>query len=192
VEKAVQLIVKSQNAEGGWRYQPQPADADISVTIMQVMALRAAKNSGLHVPDQTMKDAIAYIQKCYLSDRGAFVYQTYGQSPGFARSAAGVCVLQLTGNYEAKEIPKALDYLKNNFHERRHFWYYAAHALHQIGGKEWADWYGRIRDWLLAQQSGDGSWSVRGDEAAPGPVYQTSIAVITLSIPLNYLPIFQR
>ena len=40
-----------QNFQGGWRYEPAPTGADISVTIMQVMALRGAKDSGLHVPD---------------------------------------------------------------------------------------------------------------------------------------------
>ena len=40
LSKAVQLIVNTQNNEGGWRYQPVRRDADISVTICQVMALR--------------------------------------------------------------------------------------------------------------------------------------------------------
>ena len=45
--RAIDLIVRTQNAEGGWRYQPRREDADISVTICQVMALRAARNAGL-------------------------------------------------------------------------------------------------------------------------------------------------
>ena len=39
-----------QNNEGGWRYHPQRRDADISVTICQIMALRAARNAGLPSP----------------------------------------------------------------------------------------------------------------------------------------------
>jgi hypothetical protein len=35
LQKAVRLIQKTQNPEGGWRYQPVPYDADISVTITQ-------------------------------------------------------------------------------------------------------------------------------------------------------------
>src|SRR5262249_13157356 len=65
LKKAVDLVVKCQSPEGGWRYEPNPSGADISVTIMQVMALRAAKNSGLHVPDKTLENAIGYIEKCY-------------------------------------------------------------------------------------------------------------------------------
>src|SRR6516164_2290076 len=94
--KAVDLIVGCQNREGGWRYEPRPTGADISVTIMQVMALRAAKNSGLHVRDETMRRAIGYIKRCYSPHTGGFSYQP-GSPPGFARTAAGVCVLQLTG-----------------------------------------------------------------------------------------------
>src|SRR5262245_46066964 len=193
LEKAVNLIVKSQNHEGGWRYEPQPTGADISVTIMQVMALRASKNSGLHVPDTTMKKAIDYINRCYNPNTGAFSYQPHSR-PGFARTAAGACILQLTGNYDAKQIPKAVEYMKLNFENKERFWYghyYAAHAMHQVGGKEWEDWYPRLRSTILPKQSADGSWSTR-DRENVGPVYQTAIAVIILSVPANYLPIFQR
>ncbi len=51
---AVKLIVNSQNKEGGWRYYPKKDDADISVTVCQVMALRAAHNAGIHVPKETI------------------------------------------------------------------------------------------------------------------------------------------
>ena len=115
LKKAVDLIVRCQSQEGGWRYNPEPTGADISVTIMQVMALRAAKNSGMHVPDATLKKAIEYINTCYDPPSGGFTYMPGSRQPGFARTAAGVCVLQLTGAYDAKEIPKAIEYLKRNF-----------------------------------------------------------------------------
>ena len=46
LQKAVRLIVDSQNIEGGWRYQPVRRDADLSVTICQINALRAARTPG--------------------------------------------------------------------------------------------------------------------------------------------------
>lgn len=193
LERAVKLIVKSQNPEGGWRYEPQPTGADVSVTIMQVMALRAAKNSGMHVPDETMKKAIDYITTCYDTRNGAFNYMPHVR-PSFACTAAGACVLQLTGKYDAKQIPKAIDHLKRNFDDGGDFWYghyYAAHAMHQVGGKDWEEWYGRLNSTLLPQQKPEGFWNMR-DRRGVGPVYQTSISVIILSVPMNYLPIFQR
>jgi len=193
LNRAVRLIVRCQNREGGWRYQPDRfSDADISVTIMQVMALRAAKNSGLAVPDSTLKKAIMYINRCYHADVGGFSYQP-GSQPGFARTAAGVCVLQLTGHYEAQEIKKAVTYLKDNFQPNEHFWYghyYAAHALHQVGGGDWKDWYGRIHNELISHQSPDGSWQAYHYEV--GPAFHTSIAVIILAVPADYLPIFEH
>jgi len=196
VEKAAALIVKSQSANGGWRYEPQPTGADISVTIMQVMALRAAKNGGIHVPDTTLKKAINYVKTCYRPQTGGFTYMPQSGSPGFARTAAGLCVLFLSGEYEAKEIPKGIEYLKNNFSSPIHFYYghyYAAHAMHQVGGKEWEDWYGRLVQYFVTSgsQHADGSWSTTNRREV-GPVYQTAIAVITLSVPAHYLPVFQR
>ncbi len=105
-------------------------------------------------------------------------------------------MLQLSGEYQAKEIPQAIQYLKNNFAARQHFWYghyYAAHSMHQVAGKDWEEWYAKICNLLLSRQSGDGNWNVRDlDRESVGPIYQSSIAVIILSVPTWYLPIFQR
>lgn len=195
LKKAVNLIIGSQNREGGWRYEPLPTGADISVTIMQVMALRSAKNNGLHVPDETMRKALAYIRACYQPHTGGFTYMPRGGPPGFARTAAGCCVLFLTGEYTAREIPRSIEYLKRHFDtSTSHFFYghyYAAHAMYQVGGKEWDDWHRRLTRLLLPQQNEDGSWSHVGNRDV-GPVFQTSIAVIALSVPMHYLPIFQR
>jgi hypothetical protein len=208
VKKATDLIIGSQNNAGGWRYEPEKSGADISVTIMQVMALRAAKNAGLHVPDTTLKKALAYIKSCRydydkdkrrnktIDDIGGFTYLPGSGVPGFARTAAGLCVLFLTGEYEAKEIPDSVKYLKNHFNSPIHFYYghyYAAHAMHQVGGKDWEDWYARLVRFFVTSgsQHADGSWSTTSRREV-GPVYQTSIAVIVLSVPAHYLPIFQR
>ena len=194
VKKATDLIIKTQNFEGGWRYNPEPYDADISVTIMTVMALRASKNAGQHVPDVTMKKALDYIKSCYIPSVGGFSYMAGRGPAGFARTAAGVCVLFLTGEYNSKEIPEAIQYLQDYADARQHFYYghyYASHAMYQVGGKVWEDWYAKLVQYFLPQQQPDGSWS-RTRHFEVGPVYQTSIACIILSVPANYLPIFQR
>jgi Prenyltransferase and squalene oxidase repeat len=194
LKKAVELIVKSQNPEGGWRYEPRPSGADISVTIMQVMALRAAKNAGFNVPNESLKKAIKYVESCYNPNSGGFSYQAGGGAAGFARTAAGCCILFLAGDYNAKQLPKAIDYMKSHFETQQHFCYghyYAAHAMHQVGGKEWADWYSRELKSFLPRQETDGSWAYM-ERSGPGPVYQTSIGVIILSVPTHYLSIFQR
>ena len=165
----------------------------MSVTVWQTMALRSAKNAGFDVPKEAIDEAVRYIKRCYHPRTGGFSYMP-GTPPGFARTAAGVCVLYLTGQHKSKEIPGAVKYLKENFDARQHYWYghyYASHAMHQVGGKDWKEWYEKMIDKFLPIQKPDGSWSGK-DHSSPGPVYDTSIAVMALSVPMNYLPIYQR
>jgi hypothetical protein len=195
--KAIDLIIKTQNFEGGWRYDPSPTGADISVTIMQVMALRGAKDIGLHVPDRTMENSLRYISRCRDTRTGGYKYMPYSAGTGFARTAAGICVLQLCGKYEAEEIKQAVEYLQRVGDDRAHYWYghyYAAHALHQVGGEVWERYYKRMRDILLSPgyQRPTGEWHDPRREPHYGPVYSTSIAVLILSIPAHYLPIYQK
>ena len=75
--RAIRLIVQTQNNEGGWRYNPVPYDADISVTICEIMALRSARNAGIEVPKETIDRAIEYVRKCQNTD-GGFRYQLPG------------------------------------------------------------------------------------------------------------------
>jgi len=194
LKKAIDLICKTQNHEGGWRYEPQPTGADVSVTIMQVMALRGAKDSGLHVPDDKMKNAIKYIDNCRDPRTGGYRYQVGGGPAGYARTAAGVCVLQLCGEYDKKDIASAVKYLDNTGEDRQHWWYgayYAAHAYHQVGGKEWEAFYDKMKTKLLGSQQSNGSWK-DPKEGHVGPAYQTAIAILILSVPSHYLPIYQR
>src|SRR5688572_14054378 len=170
-KRSIELIIKTQNNEGGWRYDPSPTGADISVTIMQVMALRGAKDSGLHVPDKVMTKALEYVNRCRDPRSGGYKYQPYSPGPGYARTAAGVCVLQLCGEYDAAEIKAAVDYMEsaqNQAGDRQHYWYghyYAAHALNQVGGKVWEDYYERMKTYLLGIQKASGEWYVPQREA---------------------------
>ncbi|MEM6331686.1 MAG: prenyltransferase/squalene oxidase repeat-containing protein, partial [Planctomycetota bacterium] len=108
---AVKLIVSSQNDEGGWRYQPRPNDADISVTICQIMALRAARNAGLHVPNETVDRCVAYVRRCQNPD-GGFGYMPRDATSLFPRSAAGVVALFSAGVYEGDEVTRGLAYVE--------------------------------------------------------------------------------
>ncbi len=197
LERAVRLIVQTQNPEGGWRYQPEPKEADISATVCQIMALRAARNAGLHVPKETVDRCIEYVKKCQNSD-GGFRYQLVrrGES-GFPRSAAGIVALHSAGLYGGPEVERGLRYL-NQFQPRRpsaryegHYFYghyYAVQAMWRAGGELWDAWYLAIRDELIATQLPDGAWP----DATVCAEYGTAMALIILQMPSNVLPIFQR
>lgn len=197
LDRAVRLIVQSQNNEGGWRYQPDGKDADISATVCQIMALRAARNAGLNVPKETVDRCTEYVKKCQNSD-GGFRYQLVrrGES-AFPRSAAGIVALHSAGQYEGKEIERGLGYLRRFAPQGQmaryegHFFYghyYAAQAMWRAGGEAWDDWYPAIRDTLLRDQLPDGAWT----DSTVCIEYGTAMALIILQMPNNYLPIFQR
>ena len=46
LELAVKLIVDCQNDQGAWRYVPYAIDSDMSITVCQLQALRAADPGG--------------------------------------------------------------------------------------------------------------------------------------------------
>jgi hypothetical protein len=197
VHRAVQLIVDTQNREGGWRYAPEPREADISVTVCQLMALRAAHNTGIAVPRTTIDRAVAYITRCQNPD-GGFKYQPLaGGESAFPRSAAAVTALFTSGVTEGAAVEAGLRYLQQfrpgepRAQERGYYFYaqyYAVQAAWHAGGDVWRAWYPAQRDELLRQQLSAGNWT----DQTVSTEYATAMALVTLQLPNNYLPIFQR
>jgi hypothetical protein len=197
LSKAVKIIVNSQNKQGGWRYQPVRETADISVTVCQVMALRAARNAGLHVPNETIDRSIDYVKRSQNADGGFMYMITPGGESDFPRSAAAVVALYSAGIYKGPEITKGLDYLMHFIpaegvtrRESYFFYghYYAVQAMWQAGGNRFDRWYAAVSGELISRQRDDGSWHA----AQEGNQCATAMACIVLEIPNNYLPIFQR
>ncbi|MGH7177636.1 MAG: prenyltransferase/squalene oxidase repeat-containing protein [Tepidisphaeraceae bacterium] len=199
LQRAVRLIQKTQNPEGGWRYQPVPYDADISVTICQVMALRAARDAGIKVEKETIDNSIKYVRNCQNPD-GGFSYMAHqagAGGSGFARSAAGVSALYYAGIFEGDDITRGLRYILRFLPNRPgmpgpemegHYFYgnyYAVQAMFLAGGDYWSKWYPAIRDQLIAKQARNGAWS--GDFSED---YATSMALIILQMPNRYLPVY--
>jgi prenyltransferase beta subunit len=196
--RAVQLIVNSQNDEGGWRYNPVPYDADVSVTICQIMALRSARNAGVKVPKETIDAAVKYVRACQNAD-GGFRYMLDTGGSAWPRTAAGVASLFYAGIYQDDAIDRGLDYLKREamptgnggpLGQAHYFYghYYAVQAMYLAGGERWSEWWPAIRGELLARQESNGAWN---DHQA-GDAYGSAMALIILQMPKRYLPIFQK
>lgn len=193
--KAVGLIVRCQNDAGGWRYQPQKSDADLSITICQIMALRAARDAGINVPDETREKCIEYVKRSANAD-GSFRYTLAGGHGSFPLTAAGIVSLYSAGIYEGDLVEKGLKWLMrqkpggggnaNNYGYYFYGHYYAVQAMWHAGGQYWAEWYPAIRDELLASAGSDGSWS----DGQVGSEFGTAMACIILQMPLNYVPVF--
>jgi len=138
LQEAVTLIVKCQNKMGSWRYKPFAPESDMSVTVCQLMALRAARNVGIKVPKSTIDRAVRYVLNSYVGehemsrhryytyydryykvDRGAFYYQIYqngsaaGLRSSFSLTAAGIASLYNAGEYSEDKLQHSLRYLQN-------------------------------------------------------------------------------
>lgn len=191
---AVDLIVRSQNGQGGWRYEPRPTDSDLSVTVCQIMALRAARNAGIGVAKETIDRAVDYVRRSQNPD-GGFMYQRSGGQSRFPLTAAAVVALYNAGIYESSEIDAAINYLQENFAacsslQRETFFYYAHYysvqAFWHRGGEPWKQWYLRLRRIILPMRKDQGWFDFYSVE------YGTAMACLILNMPRTVLPIFQR
>lgn len=217
LQRCVNLIVDSQNAEGGWRYRPFAAESDMSITVCQVLALRSSRNVGIAVPSSTIKAAEQYVRRSavtdqgqripsyhfvggYFDDGGAFRYQLGRHSRAtFPLTAAGVTTLFAAGIYDDELIQRALEYMSDrldefNQHYRGHYFfyyghYYAVQAFYIAGGSNWVTYFRTMRAVLLEMQESSGAWPC---QTGPGEAFSTAVATLILQIPYQYLPIFQR
>ncbi len=212
-QRGIDLILKSQRRSksgsnrGGWRYTPEASDADLSVSVWQLMALRSAKTDGLDVPAGAIEQAIIYLKRSCtspLDGEGKPVRQESGfaYTPGsgdiqYAMTAAGALAMQVCGQYDSPLVINAIEWLKKHPPKwgTRYFFYgtyYFAQALHQQGGETADEAERLVRDALLPKQNEDGGWTPEGEEGGAGRVYATSMAILSLSVRFHYLPIYQR
>jgi len=208
LQRAVDLTVKAQNEHGSWRYNPFSPESDMSITVCQIMALRAARNIGIRVPKATVKRAVSYVERSAYSnpsssDYGGFKYQEKGHArTSFSITSAGVATLNHAGTYDSDLIKAGISYLRSEMmrqyrHYKWHFFfwyghYYAAQVFFFAGdsnNEQWKWYWSRISRMLLEGQQADGSWR---NSIGPGPAFSTAVASIILQVPNQYLPIFHR
>jgi len=217
LQEAVDFIVKSQNAQGGWRYEPLASESDMSIVVCQVLALRAARNIGIRVPRSTVDRAAQYVVKSAVTERsfhrghfsfgeeiGSFHYQPENSSrSSFPLTAAGVTALHGVGIYSDQAIERGIEYLvREHSHFNRRwgqredghyfFWYghyYAVQAFYTRGDPYWRPYFKELREVLLGMQEEDGSFP---NSTGPGDVFGTAVGCLILEIPYRFLPIFQR
>jgi hypothetical protein len=208
LEAAIRLIENTQTqngdtrTDGGWRYDPRQGDADISVTVVQILALRGAKNAGIRVSQNTIDRAVAYVKRCANRYDGGFNYMVGQQQSGPARTGGGVLSLLMAGLKDSPEAQNGLAYLRarplnrnNEWPYREHFYYalyYVTQAMYQAGGTYWREWFPVVRDLLVRTQGSDGSWSRSGGYSEAGPEYATAMSVLVLQVPSGLLPIYQK
>ena len=202
LQKSVEVIVAAQKIKkgdehaGGWRYEPQAADSDLSLSGWNALALSACNNIGLSVNRQCITNATTYILRCYKKNEKGFAYQPSSQiSP--AMTGVGVLTLYLLEQPDRPEIPEAARYLAStNLNDDTRFpyytLYYVTQAAFRLGGDTWTKLWKASSDYLVAHQLEDGSWPQSRTYEEPGRMYATAMALLTLDAPNRLVPVQQR
>lgn len=190
LQQAVRLILNSQanNAFGGWRYSPESTDADTTVSGAQVVALFAARNAGIAVPEEAIQKALKFFASCQTPE-GGFGY-TSASSPNAARTAIGCLVLALAKEKNSAGFKAAFDYLQKapaDFSYQQYFLYYGSQAFFHASPQAWQAWNRKNIKTLAASQNADGSW-----EGQFGQTFATAASLLSLALNYRYLPIYER
>ena len=141
IVKAVRLIERRRTTRAGGGTTPCPHDADVSVTICQVMALRrrgtrASRSTSRDRPRRRVRATVPAPR------RRLAVPAHLGRSSAWPRSAAGIASLNYAGIYEDAAIDSGLDVPRAQRHARRgrggrsHYFYghyYAVQAMYLAG-----------------------------------------------------------
>lgn len=203
LERAIRLILESQAVhkdrrhDGGWRYQVESRDSDLSVTGWQVLALRAAKDVGCDVPAEAIDQAVDYVRNCATPDNKGFGYQP-GSGATPTLTGTGITCLEVCGKHQSREaVGGAKALLENQLrHDSQYFYYgvyYTGVGMFKMGGDYADQMRERLCKLLLDTQDPEGSWTPRnGGEREAGKVYCTAMSVLGLAIEYRYLPIYQR
>lgn len=211
---------KREGDVGGWRYLnrqgivggPFKGDSDLSITGWQLMFLRSARNAGFDVPKESIDQAVSYVEKCYLTNENRKVHgYLVGNTKACTRAMAGAGILAMAhaGKHESEAALQSAEWiLRHDFQDynatepvyndrglpdRYHYGaVICAQAMFQLGGNYWKQFFPPLVDTLLANQQPDGAWPPEKADRQYGSCYSTALAVLSLSVPNQMLPIFQR
>lgn len=191
LRKAVDLILSAQsrNPSHAWRYSPDSPDADTTVSGAQMVALFAARNAGIGVPEDSIRRALRFFADCQTPDGG--IGYTAPGGPDGARTAIGAVVFSLARQQKSAAFRSAIDYLNSNPKDEggyhHYYLYYAAQAYFRVSPQAFDAWNAQNVKSLSATQLDDGSWS-----SGLGPVFSTAASLLSLALNYRLLPIYER
>jgi hypothetical protein len=190
LQKAVRLIVSAQakNNFHAWRYSPEASDADTTVSGAQMVALFAARNAGIPVPEQVIQNGLNFFHSCQTPDGGIGYISPV--APNATRTAIGCVVLALAKEKNSPAFKAAFNFLKTSRPDAQYpqyFLYYVSQAYFHGSPDLWQNWNRENIAFLRATQGGEGNW-----DGQLGPTFATAGSLLSLALNYRYLPIYER
>ncbi|MDB4426418.1 squalene--hopene cyclase [bacterium] len=193
---AVRCAVTSQkqNPFKAWRYSPSSSDADSSVTGAILMGLLGARNAGVPVPDESIENALGYLDSM-TTESGTVSYSGTG---GFGDSLARSSIVALCRSVAKRPLPD--DALRSYVVSRSvestssahpcYSRYYVSQALFQLDHAAWRAWSAKNTNDLLLRQGEDGRIVIAA--SFQGPAYQTAMLLLSGALEYTLLPVYER
>lgn len=188
-----QAVNKSYKNRGGWRYQPDSTDSDLSCSGWAFMALKSARLNGARVPDEAIQSAIGYVLRNHDKSTGTFGYTSTTEHAD-TLTGCGILCLELAGYHGTESLNLAGDVVLANckiLPSKDHQFYanyYNAQGMFQLGGQYWERYAKWMYPTYLPRQTPDGSWLGK----KYGSAYTTSMVLLSFTVPYRQLPIYQR
>ena len=197
---AAARVAKSGQHRGGWRYTPGDTSSDLSLSGWQLMSLHAVQQVGITVDEQVVAEAVRYAQRLTTAD-GRVGYERAGEDHPALRGLAlwsfaiapppAAPPPTLTAAVATRIERQPIEFRGEWFYYRA---YYDAVGLSRAAGEAWSRYAPHLERVLVQAQAADGSWRQPpgGNEGGHGPVYMTSLAVLSLAVQRHLLPVYQR
>jgi hypothetical protein len=216
--QAVRVSAKDKRTMlGGWGYVSAKDGANFTenaVTVVQIRALRAARNAGIKVPPDAIKDAIAHLEDA-TSPQGGVVYSSACGANGEGRpviTAAAIACAFDAAQYNHPLVKKWLKFSQQHlpalggnsrygFEEYAHYYYaQTIYVLGENGYKKlfpgalesevltWTKYRKQTFDAIAGTQQADGSWT----GGYIGPVFNTALRLSILQLDNAALPLHQH
>jgi hypothetical protein len=198
-EKGVRTIIKYQTPLGAWAYGGEAAGyrttgEDLSVTGWQYQALKAAKLTGLKIPElySTIDKTVKYLDGKQTKDGG---YGNSNREKGYNQwtlTGVGVLGMQTLAHGKTNEWKKGVKFAYEFLQAEPpkwesanlYSWYYWAQIFFQNGGAEMKYWNDTALPLILQGQSKNGSFK--------GGVYNTALCTLMLEVYYRYLKVADR
>jgi hypothetical protein len=190
LERAVRLIIRSQteNTLHAWRYSPESRDADTTVSGAEMVALLAARNAGIAVPEQAIQNGLNFYRSCQTPDGG--IGYVSPSAPNATRTAIACVVFALAKEKRSPAFQSAFQYLKSapaDVQYPQYTLYYASQAYFHGSPELWQSWNRENIRSLRGSQMAEGSW-----ESQFGGTFGTAGSLLSLALNYRYLPIYER
>ncbi|MHC4916109.1 MAG: prenyltransferase/squalene oxidase repeat-containing protein [Planctomycetota bacterium] len=160
------------------------------------MSLHAAQQVGITVPEEVIRNAVAYAKRNTGKD-GRVGYQRVSDNK--ALRGLGMLCFAVGGQDKDPVVDKIGERIQGDPVEWKGNWlfyrsYYDAVGMSRARPEMWKKYSKVIEAVFVDNQKKDGSWPTPpgNNDGGHGGVYRTSLAVLVLTVDRHVLPAYQR